>query len=434
MPGKLIAALRTVVENNTTILLALAIFTLTLLVRFGAVDCIASPCQPQTHGRLIDLISLGQQALLCCGVLTLLILPVFRDMGGLGAGIGTCVRMALGAVFGYYFPLLVMLGTQLFDIRFVYPYLVLSSLLGMLIFLSTQLYPAVKIVLVIAFNLFLIPGANVVNADVYRYAFEGKTDLSHSGGYYAFLYSQIWIYLTRLIVFATAYVVIDTELLGRTYVLVKEIQQAIAPYRSRHQAHPESVVVHHRTPALLSVFSTSDSEHTPRRAAEVTAPELSKDLELPNDSSSEFAETEPSTFADRPSFPYPLSLVGRGQVPVDHVAFGGYAFHPLQFRVLQLLPQNIPAKKLETDHAFRTLRSRYYPNRTVSSPVILMEVYAGLRRYEPHLLSLRAGGQIVPAQTRTARKLLIDWLIRMEISHTDSYRFSISDGHFYSNK
>lgn len=431
MPGKFTAALRMFVENNTSVLLALTIFILTLFVRFEAIDCIASPCLQQTHGRSIDLISLGQQALLYCGVLALLLLPIFRDRGGLWAGIGICVRTALGAVFGYYFPLLVMLGTQLFDIRFVYPYLILSSLLGILIFLSTEIHTAIKIILVIAFSLFFIPGANVVNADVYKYAFEGKTDLSHSGGYYAFLYSQIWIYLTRFIIFATAYIVIDTETLGRAYVILKEIQQAIAPHPARHRVRPESVIVQdYRTLALPSSSVVTDGENVVRRTSQVTATELSQDPEIRN-GIADLADTERSPLVDWPSLPYPLSLIKGGQVTGDHVAFGGYAFHPLQFRVLQLLPQNIPAKKLETDHAFRTLRSRYYPNRTVSSPVILMEVYAGIRRYEPHLLSLRDGDQIVPAQTRTARKLLIDWLIRMQISHTKNYNFSNVEQHYY---
>lgn len=415
------------VENNTSVLLALTIFILTLFVRFEAIDCIASPCLQQTHERSIDLISLGQQALLYCGVLALLLLPIFRDRGGLWAGIGICVRMALGAVFGYYFPLLVMLGTQLFDIRFIYPYLILSSLLGILIFLSTEIHTAVKIILVIAFSLFFIPGANVVNADVYKYAFEGKTDLSHSGGYYAFLYSQIWMYLTRFLVFVTAYIVIDTERLGRTYVLLRQIGQAITPYPSRHRVHPESVIVQdYRTRVLPSSSVVTDGKNVVHRTSQVAATELSQGPEIRN-GIADLAETECSPLVDWPSLPCPLSFIKKGQVTGDYVAFGGYAFHPLQFRVLQLLPQNIPAKKLETDYYFLFLKNQYYPNRNITSSVILMDVYSGMRQHQVHILSVIEGESFIPAKTRTARKLLIAWLVKMGVTYTENYKFLDSE-------
>ncbi|WP_425146506.1 hypothetical protein [Deinococcus sp.] len=418
MQKRILALLQDVLIEYPSAFATISVFLLMIPIRFAAIDCVKQACAIESHGQTVDFINLGQTSSIYCAILIIL-LPLALQEKKFVEVVRVILRLTSGALLGYFFPILVMLGTQLVDVRFVYPYITLSALFGIILFTSTQTSLVFKIMSVIFFSFVFLPGAQIVESDVYRYAFEGKTDLSHSGGFYAILYSQIWINLTKIMIAFFAYIVVNMETLGHIYVKVKEFQQVIAPYRSSHHRSPETVVPGWSVPSILPSGTDRIQESPNVRAVSESAQTFTIEA-VPEDSDRNF-----------PNLPYPYRS-SEHPYPLDHVLFGGYILHPLQFRILQLLPQNISSKKIEKDYQFRSLRDTYYPNRNISSAVILMEVYSSIRRHDPHILSIMQNGQPVAAQTRTARKLLIDWLIRMKIGDTKNYKFSEQQQIYYN--
>ena len=162
-------------------------FLIGLFVRFTAVDCVKGGCEVNTHGQIEDLFSLGQFSLIYCVILTVGLTIFLQEKSVIG-NIKIVFRMLLGASVGYFFPLLVMLGTRLLDAKFIYPYITFSALFGAILFILNRPPFYIKLVVIILLNFVILPGGQIVNADVYRYAFDGKVDYSNSIGFYAVLY------------------------------------------------------------------------------------------------------------------------------------------------------------------------------------------------------------------------------------------------------
>lgn len=417
---RLTTRLRSALDAYPEGLALLLTFAVLWPLRFQTLGCLNRPC-PADFTRDVDLGRLGQlTALYALPLLAVLLIFVpFRRLGQIVAAV---LRGVGGALFGYFFMLLVINGSGLVRIELIYPYVLLTALFGLVVFTSRHLPLWFKVAALIGYALFFVPSGHLVNGDVYAYAFQNKVDRSGSHGYYGLLYAQLYLLLAKAAVAFAAFAVIDFETLGTLYVRARRVSYALRPRTRPRQSPPETVL-----PRLA--LNAPVAHRTPPPALGHSGPLHSEEAALA------VAPAEPFLAEDEftlPVLPCPEALFERERYAGEVVLFGGYVFHPLQFRVLQLLPQTRKAEQREQDYLFRQLRQRYYPQRNVNSTQMLLEVYSVLRHHDPDLLSTYRNGKREPARTNAARKLLIDWLIGQRIEQTRDYEFIDADRLFRS--
>ena len=196
-------------------------------------------------------------------------------------------------------------------------------------------------------------------------------------------------------------------MLGYCYVKLREAQRGMLPYR---RSWTDTSVVHTGRPTVHMLAYPSEAAQNEPDQIDAVKLEDQSDLEIFQAGHQDVP----------PPLPQPYHANSKYK---DCIVFGGYMFNQIQFRILQLVPQNIPAKRVDRDYYYRELKNVYYPNRSISSAKILLEVYSGMRRHDPFLFGVVRDGQLVAARTKELRKMLIDWLIMMEINKTQNYTF-----------